>query len=112
MITQEDGTTHRLSFTQDEITIGRHQDNDLVLPAPNISNSQCRIVCRDSRFILVDAGSSNGTYVNGVRANAPTQVRGIDTIGVGPYTLQIDPEVDEVEIKIDTIEIEAEPPTT
>jgi pSer/pThr/pTyr-binding forkhead associated (FHA) protein len=103
VIREADGTEHRLIFEKDVVTIGRGAENDLVLPAGNVSGAHAKIVCRDGRFILADVASTNGTFVNGVKIDGPTMVRGVDAIMIGPYTLQIDESSEaEVEILIQT----------
>lgn len=99
VIREADGTEHRLVYDKDEVTIGRAAENDLVLPAGNVSGRHAKLVCRDGRFILADVGSTNGTFVNGLRIEGPTMVRGVDTIVIGPYALHFD-DSDEAEVEI------------
>ncbi len=99
VVREADGTEHRLVYDIDEVTIGRAADNDLVLPAGNVSGRHAKLVCRDGRFILADVGSTNGTFVNGLRIDGPTMVRGIDIIVIGSYSLHFD-DSDEAEVEI------------
>lgn len=46
------------------IRIGRNIENDLVLSDPTISRCHAEIRYEDSQFILIDLGSSGGTYLN------------------------------------------------
>lgn len=51
-----------------EYTLGRHPDNSIVLHDPRISRRHARLVtCTPTSFLLEDAGSQNGTFVNGFR---------------------------------------------
>ncbi len=50
-----------------EVSIGRSQDNDIVLTEGKISRRHAKVVFEEGSFFLVDLGSSNGTYVNGKR---------------------------------------------
>lgn len=50
-------------------TIGSIADNDLVLSDPAVSERHLVIEYAADRFILRDLGSTNGVYVNGVRAS-------------------------------------------
>ena len=52
---EKGGTAKELDFDQEQITIGRIQGNDIVLPKGNISKSHAKIVCKDEKFIV--AGS-------------------------------------------------------
>lgn len=60
---------------------------DIVLPAnaSEISRVHCRIEVEKNQINIVDLGSSNGTYVNGVRlaVNVPMKLYGGETITLG-----------------------------
>lgn len=52
------------------ITIGRGQDNDFVINSPAVSRYNTQIIkSDDGSYTIIDMGSANGTYVNGVRIN-------------------------------------------
>ena len=40
--------------------------------------------------MIADLGSSNGTYVNGMRLSRPTALNSGDRIDIGPFSLQFD----------------------
>lgn len=44
--------------------IGRDDDNDIVLPAPDVSGEHARIECTETQCFIVDLESSNGTFVD------------------------------------------------
>lgn len=57
-----------------ELTIGRHPDNDIQIDDHAVSTKHAVISASPSRYlpdqveiILTDLGSTNGTYVNGVK---------------------------------------------
>jgi len=52
---------------KDAWVIGRAQDCDLVVPEAQVSSHHCRLTHQASGFTLEDLGSTNGTYVNGVK---------------------------------------------
>ena len=91
-------------------TIGRADDNDLVLPELEISRHHARLYrTEQGRFELEDLGSSNGTYVNGQRI-AVHPVSEHDIIGMGHSTFrlkdgQLRQFVDEGEISIKAHEL-------
>jgi transcriptional regulator with AAA-type ATPase domain len=49
------------------LLIGRDPDNDLVLDDPGVSADHCRVRRSGRRLLLEDRGSTNGTFLNGVR---------------------------------------------
>lgn len=71
------------------ITIGRSSENDVVLNDIKASRVHCQIVQHDNgSFSVVDFGSTNGTYVNGVRVNGTKFLNWSDQVVVGDTDLQ------------------------
>src|SRR5207248_828082 len=89
LIQEKGGEQRRMVFNKPEVTIGRVQGNDIVLPKGNISKRHSRIVLKDGKFIIVDLKSTNGTYVNGKKITAPQVIKATDKIYIGDYTLQL-----------------------
>ena len=52
------------SLMKDEISIGRGEDNDVVIPHASVSRRHARLVRRDGGFELMDLNSTNGSYVD------------------------------------------------
>ena len=90
VLTEKGGDTKQLSFDKDEVTIGRVQGNDLVLPKGNVSKRHCRIMVQGSRFSVEDLKSTNGTYINGRKIGEPTAISGADKIYVGDFVLKVE----------------------
>ena len=90
VITEKGGKPRAEVFDQGELTIGRVQGNDIVLPKGNISKRHSRIVLRDGKFIIVDLKSTNGTYVNGKRISSPQVLKEADKVYIGDFTLTLD----------------------
>ena len=49
------------------LTVGREAPADLVVPDRFLSRTHFQVLCQDMIHIFTDPGSSNGTYLNGVR---------------------------------------------
>src|ERR1700690_837685 len=90
MITEKGGAQRKLEFDKAEITIGRVQGNDIILPKGNVSKRPSRIVLKDGRFIVVDLKSTNGTYVNGRKITSPLVVKSGDKIYIGDFIVGVD----------------------
>ena len=88
-LTEKGGEQRRLDFDKAEITIGRVQGNDVVLPKGNVSKRHARIVLKDGKFIIVDLKSTNGTYVNGRKITSPLVVKDSDKIYIGDFIREI-----------------------
>lgn len=73
----------------DVMVLGRSKETDLVLDDPYASDFHFRLVSAEDGMTLHDLGSTNGTYVNGRRTSAPTQLRKGDTIQVGKTVLEV-----------------------
>lgn len=90
VISEKGGAERREVFDRSEISVGRVQGNDLMLPKGNVSKRHARLLFRDGRFIVTDLNSTNGTYVNRRRISQATIVREGDRIYVGDFVLRIE----------------------
>ncbi|MGX9147721.1 type VI secretion system-associated FHA domain protein TagH [Mesorhizobium sp. 128a] len=74
------------------LTIGRAEDNGLVLPDHRqiISNHHCSIECVDGRFMLTDR-SSSGTCLNqqALPRETPVTLKAGDVIQIGCYRIEV-----------------------
>ena len=52
------------SLMKDEISIGRGEGNDVVIPHASVSRQHARLMRRDGGFELMDLNSTNGSYVD------------------------------------------------
>jgi pSer/pThr/pTyr-binding forkhead associated (FHA) protein len=43
------------------------EDNDLIVGDDTVSRYHCKIIQEDNAYVLVDLGSTNGTFINRVR---------------------------------------------
>ncbi len=90
LLTEKGGETKQLSFEKDEITVGRVQGNDIVLPKGNVSKRHCRVMVQGGKYSVEDLKSTNGTYINGRKIGEVTAVGGTDKIYVGDFVIRID----------------------
>jgi pSer/pThr/pTyr-binding forkhead associated (FHA) protein len=65
-------------------SLGAGRARDICVPAPGVGRDHARIVRRDGGYWLEDAGSKNGTFVNGQRVTAE-RLRHLDVITLGRY---------------------------
>ena len=61
------GRTMPFVIIKNETTIGRHDSNDIPIPEQTVTGKHAKIVLENGILTLVDLGSTNGTFVNGVR---------------------------------------------
>jgi hypothetical protein len=84
-IVRPDGSRETL---RDGLTIGRSDDNDVVVRDGRVSRRHARIVAEGSGFAIEDRGSSNGTFVNGTRVKRGRLAAGASVV-VGETVLEI-----------------------
>jgi pilus assembly protein CpaF len=89
-LTEKGGEPKQLSFDKNEVTVGRVQGNDVVLPKGNVSKRHCRIYIQDGHFSVEDHKSTNGTYVNGRKISEPTALTTADKVYVGDFVVRVD----------------------
>ncbi len=75
----------------DTLTIGRAAECDLVLDSPLVSRRHARLERSGPTHILIDLGSTNGTYVNSQRIDR-AELHAGDVIQIGPYRFTYRPE--------------------
>ena len=83
----KDAVIKEMKLTQDILTIGRKEENDLVIDNQAISGSHARIIKEDDNFSIEDLSSLNGTFVNGKRVSKYTLNNG-DIVLIGNHTLE------------------------
>jgi predicted component of type VI protein secretion system len=73
------------------ITVGRSSANDIELQGDEFASARhARFEPRGDGVWIHDLGSTNGTFVNGVKLNAPRKLRVGDVVRVGETDLRYD----------------------
>jgi two-component system, NtrC family, response regulator GlrR len=75
------GTTS-FECTTGNCQVGSHQSNDAVIDLPQVSRFHCEVRIDDQRPIVRDLGSTNGTFIDGVRVREGYLKPG-STLGLG-----------------------------
>lgn len=76
------GIDHDIALTSDRAVIGRLKACDICLQDVNASREHAVVEREGAGWVLVDLGSTNGTYVNGSRVDR-TRLRDRDVITIG-----------------------------
>ena len=71
------------SLTKSEIFLGRDISNDIVINDAEVSRKHARMTFQEDQYILEDLGSTNGTFINGVRITKPHRLTLGETIQLG-----------------------------
>ena len=67
----------------DRVRLGREAGNEIRLADRRVSRHHAILKRVGPGYLITDQGSSNGTYVNGVRISQPTPLHSGDTITIG-----------------------------
>lgn len=65
------------------LTIGRKEDNDIILTQLDVSRRHARIGLSNRMFFVEDSNSSNGTRLNGLKIQKTAALHDRDVIGFG-----------------------------
>ncbi|MGA2498322.1 MAG: FHA domain-containing protein [Tepidisphaeraceae bacterium] len=85
---RSDGERRSFSLPRTITVVGRREDCDLRIPLAEVSRKHCRIINENDTLRVEDLGSSNGTFVNGERAQEAAINAG-DTLAIGPVTFVV-----------------------
>ena len=82
---------HELLLNAAPVTVGRAQQNDLGLESDEFASARhARFEPRRDGIWVEDVGSTNGTYVNGVRLEQPRRLKPGDVVRIGDTDLRFD----------------------
>lgn len=70
-------------YIGDETTLGRGDDNDIVINDKFISKNHMRIIKEDGVFYIEDLNSANGTLLNGEPISDAIELKDKDLIDIG-----------------------------
>ena len=79
-------TGARFLLDDDEVTSGRHPDSDIFLDDVTVSRKHALFVRSGGGYLVRDAGSLNGTYVNRERIDEAVLSTG-DEVQIGKFRL-------------------------
>ena len=71
------------AIDRDVLTLGREPTNPIVVNDPQVSRQHARIARQGGAIVIEDLGSTNGTFINGMRLTGPRALTPGDVIGLG-----------------------------
>lgn len=82
----------RIELFSGTFWIGRTGDNDLMIPATQISRRHAKITIEDDKVYLNDCQSTNGTYLNGIKiaGNQEVSCQEKDVISFGNISYELE----------------------
>ncbi len=90
LIANGDALPEKYPVTKDITTIGRDQDNDVLLDHMQISRHHARLNWRADFLLIEDLQSANGTSLNGEPLETPQAVKHGDVIVLGPFAITVE----------------------
>jgi pSer/pThr/pTyr-binding forkhead associated (FHA) protein len=90
--------SHSFPLRDEAIEVGRDKDNSVVVADQKVSRHHTSLTPIDDTFIIVDRGSANGTYLNGVLISQPVRLKDKDRITIGDTTFLFAVQIPEAEV--------------
>lgn len=85
---QDGSRRHAVVLDAVRARVGRSPECEVQLPSdPTISRVHAIVELRNKNLVLIDQGSRNGTWLNGVRLQGEAPVAPHDRIRIGPFVL-------------------------
>jgi ABC-type multidrug transport system ATPase subunit/pSer/pThr/pTyr-binding forkhead associated (FHA) protein len=75
-----------IDLAKDHLVIGRDPGCDVVIAHPVVSKKHAEIIKQNGKSLIVDLGSVNGTFVNGIRVKRH-ELQELDRVVIGPSEL-------------------------
>ncbi|MDR3593337.1 FHA domain-containing protein [Clostridium sp.] len=72
-----------------DLTIGRKDDNSIVLSDQHVSGNHAKIIIRNNALFIEDLNSTNGTYLNKNKINGKVKLSNKDEIKIGTSIFKI-----------------------
>jgi len=92
ILKRKDGGTREFHFTEGSISIGRAEDNQILLVDRRVSRQHAVILCTDeNKWIIEDLDSTSKTYLND-KAIHKSEIKAGDYIRVADFTIEVVPE--------------------
>ncbi|HXE80558.1 MAG TPA: FHA domain-containing protein [Vicinamibacterales bacterium] len=92
LVVLRDAAVHRyVQLGRRGLTIGRGEQNDVVLQDPDklVSRFHAELRPEGGGYVLIDLNSQNGTWVDGRRMNRVVMRAGVP-VTIGPYQLVLE----------------------
>ena len=75
------------ALSEKSVSLGRSEAAGIYIPDPRISREHCRIFREGSTYLVADLGSTNGTFVDSTRVEAPIPLQNGMRIQLGSHSV-------------------------
>ena len=77
---KEDEPVRAIRITTSPFTVGRRNSTSLTIDNPSVSGKHAELILEEGNLLVRDLGSTNGTFVNGMRINTPCKIKHGDLV--------------------------------
>lgn len=88
-IKNSDGSVRELDVPESGLSVGRSDQNELILPDALLSRRHCKLYFADGALYVTDLATVNGTIVNGAVISADVKLSGGDVLQLGDTFIDI-----------------------
>ena len=99
-IEDDQGNVRIVQMESDEISVGRADDNDIVLAERNVSRHHVRIRHEEGRFTVTPVAARYGMRVNGTVVAEAVAIDFGEPVRIGDFTLKVLPPDSDVEVPV------------
>jgi pSer/pThr/pTyr-binding forkhead associated (FHA) protein len=78
-----------LIHVRNTVTIGRKDDNSIILSDTFVSGNHAKLYVRNNEFYLEDLDSTNGTYINNQKLQGRMKLKMNDEIKIGTVVFKV-----------------------
>lgn len=82
--------TKALKLVEGVTTVGRQQDCQLRISSSQVSRRHCQLYEKDGQLLVMDLGSSNGTFINGKKIEMQMALKPGDVLALGSVKLRVE----------------------
>ena len=87
LILDENAPPRHVTLNLLPLTIGRSAPSEIILEGSTVSRRHCRFERQNDNIVIIDLGSTNGTFIDDQRVDAPTVLQDGARISIGAYKL-------------------------
>ena len=88
VVLEENAPPRRVPLRHLPVTIGRNPPAEIILEGGTVSRRHCKLEQQGNHLVIADLGSTNGTFVNNRRVEAPTVLEDGAIVTVGAHRLR------------------------
>jgi serine phosphatase RsbU (regulator of sigma subunit) len=106
VVVEENAPPRRVPLRHLPVTIGRNPPAEIILEGATVSRRHCKLHQQGDYLVVTDLGSTNGTFVNNRRIEAPLALEDGAVLSVGAHRLRYNRRSEDEAAQADAMERE------